>query len=264
MKVPLEKKIDWGFALGFLILVVVSVVSYRTVAHLIETSRWVAQAREQLLALEEFGSALKDAQRGERGYIITGDRTFLDPYQRALPELERLRGRLRELTAQDPEMQQQLEQLERLSTSKLTELADAISLRDSAGFIPAVELVKTGEGKRLMEQISRHLDGMKTTTKRNLVARLEANEAQARVARFVVISGMFFALALVAAANLLIRPGLPGGVRHRIQRGSRSPEYPGRGAPSPAAEALQSQGPRSKSPPPPGPTSLSSFAVGSW
>ncbi len=205
MKVSLEKKIDWGFALGLLILAVVSVVSYRTVTHLIETSRWVAQERELLLGLEEFDSNLKDAQRAERGYVITGDSRFLEPYQRAFPELERLQGRLRELTAQNPAMQQELQRLEHLSATKLAEVVETISLRDSAGFLAAVELEKAGEGKRLMDQIRDHLDGMKATTKRNLIARLQANETQARLARFVVVSGMFFALALVVAANLLIR-----------------------------------------------------------
>lgn len=205
MKVPLEKKIDWGFALGLLILAIVCVVSYRTVTHLIETSRWVAQARELLIGLEEFDSSLKDAQRAERGYIITGDSRFLEPYQRALPELEGLRGRLRELTAQDPQMQPRLQRLEHLTATKLAEAGEAVSLRDSAGFLAAVELVKAGEGKRLMDQIHGHLDEMKAITKRDLTARLQANEAQARTARIVVVSGMFFALALVVAANLLIR-----------------------------------------------------------
>ena len=205
MKVSLEKKIDWGFALGLLILAVVSVVSYRTVTHLIESSRWVAQARELLIGLEEFDSHLKDAQRAERGYVITGDSRFLGPYQHSLPEMERLRGRLRELTAQDPPMQQRLQRLEQLTATMLAVIDEAISLRDSAGFLAAVELVKTREGKGMMDQISDHLDEMKAITKRDLIARLQANEAQARTARIVVVSGMFFALVLVVAANLLIR-----------------------------------------------------------
>jgi CHASE3 domain sensor protein len=51
-------------------------------------------ARERLLALNGVMSALQDAELGLRGFLLTGERRFLEPYERSVPTLPALLERL--------------------------------------------------------------------------------------------------------------------------------------------------------------------------
>jgi CHASE3 domain sensor protein len=77
----LGRKIGAGFALSFVLLALIGVVAYRTVNALTATSYKVAHSHEVLEHFADLVGLLKDAETGQRGYVITGDETFLEPYR---------------------------------------------------------------------------------------------------------------------------------------------------------------------------------------
>ena len=95
MRLTVEKKIVAGFVVMLAILLAIGFVSYRNTRKLIRDSNLVAHSQDILDELEGTLSAIKDAETGQRGYIITGDEEYLKPYTAALPiinqRLERLR-----------------------------------------------------------------------------------------------------------------------------------------------------------------------------
>lgn len=110
------------------------------------------QSFELLLRADAFLSALKDAETGQRGYALTGDDAYLEPY---LAVRERLPGELEQLRrrTQDKASQAHLDVVGPLITAKLEELAVIVELRrhhDDAGVLWAVN---RGNGKRLMDAI---------------------------------------------------------------------------------------------------------------
>ena len=62
-----------AFGLAALTLVVIALISYRNAARLIENDVWVAHTHQVRAELADLLSELKDAETGQRGYIITGD-----------------------------------------------------------------------------------------------------------------------------------------------------------------------------------------------
>jgi PAS domain S-box-containing protein len=107
---------------------------------------------EALRHLEDILSAVKDAETGQRGFIITGDEKYLEPYKTALA---RLPAELREITdleaAHIPN--EDLAQLRTLVASKLNELDKTITMVRHQGMQAAEAFVRTGAGKVLMDQI---------------------------------------------------------------------------------------------------------------
>src|SRR5207249_406679 len=78
-----EKKIAMGFALTLAILLVVGVVSYRNTRKLIRDSNAAAHSHDVQDELGNTLSTVVEAETGQRGYIITGDEEYLEPYAKA-------------------------------------------------------------------------------------------------------------------------------------------------------------------------------------
>ena len=70
------------------ILVIIGGTSYWSTTQLIDNSKEVTHTHEVLADLEELLSVMKDAETGQRGYLLTGDDRYLIPYDTALKEVE--------------------------------------------------------------------------------------------------------------------------------------------------------------------------------
>lgn len=97
-------------------------------------------------------SLLKDAETGQRGYLLTNDDAFLGPYEQARRHLPSQLGTLLQLVQHDDQQLASTRELERLSTEKLDELAATLAtFRRNP--VEALGLVREGRGRRLMLSI---------------------------------------------------------------------------------------------------------------
>ena len=103
-------------------------------------------------SLSELTSVLKDAETGQRGYLLTGDDTYLEPYRLADASIDNVIKQLRDLTADNPAQAHRLEQALPLIQSKMAELKQTIDLRRSEGLDAALKVVASRPGKRLHGQ----------------------------------------------------------------------------------------------------------------
>jgi signal transduction histidine kinase/HPt (histidine-containing phosphotransfer) domain-containing protein/ActR/RegA family two-component response regulator len=144
-------------------LIVWLVASMLLVALLVGSAFWTftqaakaAQIREQthlgLNNADDLLSAIKDAETGQRGYVITGDEAFLEPYQNAQKSITRQLAELRQINT-IVAAQPHLAALESLVTAKLSNLTHAIDLQRQQDTAAAVALIKHGEGRRSMDSI---------------------------------------------------------------------------------------------------------------
>jgi PAS domain S-box-containing protein len=204
MRWALTTKIAVGFAAALLVLVEISVVSYRSIVTLVETADRVTHTHKALKVLEDFTSQLKDMQRSERGYVITGQARYLDAYHAALRTVRDEITGLRQLKAEIPEQQRDLDRLEPLVSRLVTELAEIIDVRRERGFAAAVKEIQKGEGKQFMDDALQVIARMEGVEYRLLADRDQAAKASATTARRVVIFGSAFAFLLVGVALFLI------------------------------------------------------------
>lgn len=107
------------------------------------------QAAETLLRVETLLSAVKDAETGGRGYLLTGNEAFLEPYHQAARQIE---GDLAaaQAVARDAEQQRHLEAIGTLALAKLDFLTRMIELRRDGRGEAAIAIISDGEGQRLM------------------------------------------------------------------------------------------------------------------
>ncbi|MEI9948859.1 MAG: CHASE3 domain-containing protein [Pseudomonadota bacterium] len=217
------RKLALGFAIAVLTLLVIGTSGYRSTEHLIENDRWVSHTHEVRTKLADLISFLKDTEAGQRGFVITADEGFLEPYRTALPEIGRISGELRRLTADNEVQQRRLSALQPLIDGKLAELKRTIEMRRTQGFDPTQKVVAGGEGKALMDQI-RQLVGQMDEDESSLLKRRNAEaELSAENTKAVILWGSLLGIALVAGAATLILRSLTsqiGAAVHHIQSSS--------------------------------------------
>jgi PAS domain S-box-containing protein len=147
------KRVAGSFGLVSAILILIGVVSYQNTRILIDTNIHVKKTQDKINSLEELLSQMKDAETGQRGYILTGQKRYLKPYQAALANIAPKIAKLKNITAEQPNQQKQLASIELLIAAKVSELKQTINLRHKQGFEAALQVLLTNQGQNLMDDI---------------------------------------------------------------------------------------------------------------
>src|SRR5580704_5707849 len=183
------RKIALGFGLSVAMLVIVGVVAYRSTDALVENNHRVTHTHAVLEDLAHVLSLMKDAETGQRGFLLTGDEAYLEPYTAALGGVSRTMDDLRTLTTDNQHQQTRIAEAAPLIDSKLTELRRTIELRRSQGLDAALRVVVTGEGKKSMDDLRRVIAAMDQEERDLLQQRNAAAEEGAQSAKATIAIG---------------------------------------------------------------------------
>jgi signal transduction histidine kinase/FixJ family two-component response regulator len=165
---------------------------------------WVRHADQVITAVDELGFAVRDAETGQRGYLLTGREEYLAPYRDALGRIAVLQDQVRQLTADDPDQQERLGVLAPLLQRKLDELAQTVALRRNVGFDAALAVVQTNLGRDVMDRIMTILHGARDAEQRVLEARRQELDQTEAHTRWLAVGGSLVAVALLALAARLL------------------------------------------------------------
>jgi PAS domain S-box-containing protein len=198
-------KVQGGFGVALACLVVVAVVSWLSTVRLNETRIWVDHTREVIRRLDSLLTGVTDIQNGYRGFAITGDETYLEPYLQAVKAVADDAAHLHELTADNPGQQQLLARLSRPLDAQVQYGQEIIEARRNAGFDMARGLVLSGKGKQLHDQLHRQIREIKHVEATLLRTRELAAGKNSLIAQAVIIGGSALAFVFVALALVAMR-----------------------------------------------------------
>ena len=198
MKWSIGTKIGTGYGLALVILIVLGLISYRNTTGTIKAIELKVHSYQVLENLEGVLSALKDAETGQRGYIIVGEDRYLEPYQVGATVVNQTIQSLRRLTVDNTYQQHRLDVLEPLIVNKLTELKETIELRKSGGFKAALRVIQTDHGKKMMDDIRKVVTEMRNEEKTLLEQRDSEVKTRAKTTISVIVYGIPLAFVLLA------------------------------------------------------------------
>jgi methyl-accepting chemotaxis protein len=204
MRWSIGKKIGSGFGLALLALTIVGAVSYDSTSALIDSAELVRHAHAVLDGLDELLSGMKDAETGQRGYVITGEAPYLAPYQGAREAVDQKLKLLLESTADNPIQQRRLAAIEPLVVSKFAELQETIDLRRTKGFEAAAQEVLTDKGKNAMDSIRKLVGEMREEETGLLVKRSVEERDRAHRTEMTIVVGGLCAFALLSLAGVFL------------------------------------------------------------
>lgn len=204
MKWSVGVKIGSTFALVWLLLLAIGVTSYRSSVQLIDTAGLVSHGNQVRYALTELLSHMQDTETGQRGFVLTGADSFLDPYTAGVAEVPVTLQRLRQLTTDNPNQQRRIDALEQLVNQKIAEEGKTIELRRSKGIDASIQVVLTQQGKIYMDQIRKTIADMdKEETDLLAVRQQNANQKAEDTKRVIVMgTSIAFVLSLLCAVIL--------------------------------------------------------------
>ena len=216
------KKIAFGFAVSFVLLLGIGAVAYRSIDALTKTSYSVTHTHIVLEHVAGLIGQLKDAETGQRGFVITGDESYLEPYQTANASLPKVLKDLRELTVDNASQQKRIDAAEALVAAKLAELKKTIELRRQAGLEPVIKFIQIGEGKRVMDDLRRVAEQMEREERDLLKQRADEVEAAATSARSTIVLGTLFCLVFVSGTGYFLTRSLTTQISGAVQHVQRS------------------------------------------
>lgn len=200
-----EKKVAVGFGLALVILILNMLVAYRNTRDLVENNLMVGHSQQVLRELEGLLATANNAQTGQRGYILTGEESYLEPYRAALSQVAEQIHLVKELTADQPSQQRRALALERQLNEQLERTKEVIALRREQGFEAAQQVVATGQGEKLMDQIRTQIAEMKNEEHGRLNHRNIQSAASAQFTILTFTLAIFLDMALLWAVYFLIR-----------------------------------------------------------
>jgi PAS domain S-box-containing protein len=194
-----------------LILIVLVSLSYRQWSEYRSANAEAELNREILISIGAIQSTLVDAETGQRGYLLTGENSYLEPYNQSLQGLPADLAKLSSLLSQSQErsqskQRQDFEELDYLANRKLQELRHTIEVRRTQGAQAALAIVLTQEGKHTMDSIRALCAQMQRNESNSQVRASAEGEAAAGIALLIMAAGslvllFFFAFWLQPFAN---------------------------------------------------------------
>lgn len=212
----LEKRIAPSFLLALLLLVAITIVSIRSSIQLSEHAVRIKHTQEVLTRLSSQLSTITDVETGQRGFAITGDEVFLEPYQAAMLRIDPQLRELRELIDDDPEQIQRLNELSEFITRRVAFDENLVNLRRTVGFEATQQQIATRGGKQLHDHIRQIIGEMQHHEEQLLVQRQQVTQAAVRFNLASELIGGVLATAMIVIAMLAIRRELT--VRGQFER----------------------------------------------
>jgi methyl-accepting chemotaxis protein len=212
----IAKKISGVVAVGLVFLLFTGILSYTNTRKLVTTAGWVTHTHQVLEAKEEILSLLKDAESGQRGYLVTGEQRYLEPYNRAKDSINASIQKIRQLTIDNAEQQRRIADLEGFEKSKFDELKETIDLRTANGFEAARAVVLTDRGKQVMDNIRTQIEAIDGAERTLLKQRSDDAQASADTTMALVLWGTLVSLALSGGIGYFVIQGVNGELRRSV------------------------------------------------
>jgi signal transduction histidine kinase len=197
-----------GFGIALAVLVGSALLSYsndRSVAEIAE-SRRLAFARLDLL--KEFLAAALDVETGERGYVITGNPVFLEPFHAGIQQLASLLQRLRAALVDNLSQQPALAALEEATPHLVRHNGNVVSLKMLKDDDAAKREVATGRGKQIMDKVRHLVADLSREDHEQVKLRDQEFQAGLRWRVLIIVIGCCFGFAAVALAAVTINRSL--------------------------------------------------------
>lgn len=161
-----------GIAVPVITLIIIGVQVYESIAASQEQTTLVVRTHETINSLKDVLISLINAETGQRGYIITGNRSYLEPYNSSIADLGTKLSNLHESFSINATQVSELNQkLIPLINKRLSLLNSSIHARQNIGFSAASDIIASGQGKVVMDQIRSDVDSMITLEENLLKSR---------------------------------------------------------------------------------------------
>lgn len=191
-------------ALVYAALLSNALIGYVNVRRLYENDRWVIHTHEVIYSINLLYFNMVDVETAQRGYVTTGEASFLDQYDNSVAQTQTALQQLGKVMDDHPTRDEELATLKRQVAHKLDAVREIVNVRKSSGFEAAQALVLTGESRRAMSAFRETIMRMEFDEKRLLVDRQTQSEVSYRSAVVAGTIASILGICLSIFASVLV------------------------------------------------------------
>lgn len=180
-----------GFAVSFIILAISSVASYLSIRKLLDSNEWVNHTQQVIYNLNAGQGVMVDAQTGMRGYLLTGDQSFLKQYEDARDLTDAYFDEVSQLTSDNKSQQQLLAKLEPMRKEFYSYLSDRVEERKEGKLSLAENIIR---GRQMMADIRTVIKKLENTEQHLLKQRMESSSAYGGYSTILIIAAAILSL----------------------------------------------------------------------
>lgn len=183
-----------------------AVFTFQLESHQKEKVQWILHTHQVINNTEKLLSSIKDAETGQRGFLLTKTNAYLKPYYTGVLDAKKYFKVLKALTADNQIQQRRLDLIKRSMEFKFTELAVTIELvqKNNGDDSEALALVMQNKGKKHMDDIRSLLSDFNHTEAVLLEQRnSHFREHSAQITTFIIVEIIFFLLLAFITLSLI-------------------------------------------------------------
>lgn len=205
------RQLQLVFTVSTLLLLISLVASFYSIQKLISNSKLVNHTNQVLIEAENIISFMKDAETGQRGYLVTLDPLFLQPYNGSFGKVQASYDRLSQLTIDNPDQQKNLAEAKELYDAKFAQMQRVIGLvRQNRGFLRDTierhrEMLK---GKLVMDNLRIVISRMKAEEDNLLTSRIEQQQIYITYTPFLLVIAAIVSMLITAFTYFRIKKDL--------------------------------------------------------
>jgi len=211
----IRRKILIGFGLVFVMLGIIGVISYRSTRAFILNAEVVAKTREVMEIQERTQRHLMEMESGRRGFILTGDESYLRGIEEAETQITDNFNALKTYTADTPQQTLKLDRLLTLLQRSFSQQQTEIETRRTRGFAASLVLFSKGESDKTTQEIRSILADFDREQRALLAERAALTGFVGHATTLTIVAGSVFTfIALLVACIVILRDVA---ARHRAE-----------------------------------------------
>ncbi|HMI03840.1 MAG TPA: response regulator [Pedobacter sp.] len=190
-KLSFKQQVLTGFAVSLAFVLVSAATSYFSIKSLGEDARWTSHTYEVLNLVQKIENQALSAETGVRGYVLSQQNKFLEPYTLNAAKIGPTIRELRKLVSDNPEQSDRVDSLEFYANEKLADMQGILESSASKGRTASLEQILTGNGQRIKDKMLR-VSNKITKTEYLLLAKRKADtdKSNTRTTWIVLLSAV--------------------------------------------------------------------------
>ncbi len=186
----------WSFLVAIAVLLLSGGLAIHQYTRFAAAAALVEHTHQVLDSIDRLMTRLVDAEANHRGFLLTQDRSFLEPYSRAGSDARTLAASLIPLVSDNPPQQTRARRLAELAVGRLDEMTYVLQLNTSGNPAAAIGRITGGLGKRLMDDLRVLATEMRASEATLLTQRARQAELAERGALGFAVVSLLVAVAL--------------------------------------------------------------------
>jgi CheY-like chemotaxis protein len=205
------KQLQIVFSVSVVLLVLSLVASFYSTQKLIYNSQLVNHTNQVLIEAENIISYMKDAETGQRGFLVTLDPVFLQPYNGSYEKITASYNTLVILTSDNPAQQKSLEEVKKLYEAKYVQMQKIINRtlkNEASAFDTDARRQEMLKGKEVMDDIRTVVERIKTEENKMLTERTDAQQVYIKYTPILLVIAALISILITGFAYLRIKNDL--------------------------------------------------------